>query len=99
VSIAFDTHQLPLLTMWKNTDTLKQGYVTGIEPGTSYAYPVTIERQQGRVKKLQPGQSTTFELTYSLLSSPAAVQQTEQKVKAIQGDRTTTLTEKPIAVE
>ncbi|WP_042861663.1 aldose 1-epimerase family protein [Dickeya sp. NCPPB 3274] len=99
VSIAFDTHQLPLLTLWKNTDTLKQGYVTGIEPGTNYAYPVTIERQQGRVKKLQPGQSTTFELTYSLLSSPTAVQQTEQKVKAIQGDRATTLTEKPIAVE
>ncbi|MBN3056455.1 aldose 1-epimerase family protein [Pectobacterium brasiliense] len=99
VSIAFDTHQLPLLTLWKNTDTEKQGYVTGIEPGTNYAYPVTIEREQGRVKKLQPGQSTTFELTYSLLSSTDAVQQTEQKVKAIQGDNKTTLTEKPIAIE
>ncbi|AOR63026.1 aldose 1-epimerase family protein [Pectobacterium wasabiae] len=99
VSIAFDTHQLPLLTLWKNTDTEKQGYVTGIEPGTNYAYPVTIEREQGRVKKLQPGQSTTFELTYSLLSSADAVQKTEQKVKAIQGDNKTTLTEKPIAVE
>ncbi|MEF9678443.1 aldose 1-epimerase family protein [Pectobacterium aroidearum] len=99
VSIAFDTHQLPLLTLWKNTDTEKQGYVTGIEPGTNYAYPVTIEREQGRVKKLQPGQSTTFELTYSLLSSAEAVQKTEQKVKAIQGDNKTTLTEKPIAIE
>ncbi|RYC40453.1 aldose 1-epimerase family protein [Pectobacterium zantedeschiae] len=99
VSIAFDTHQLPLLTLWKNTDMEKQGYVTGIEPGTNYAYPVTIEREQGRVKKLQPGQSTTFELTYSLLSSADAVQKTEQKVKAIQSDNKTTLTEKPIAVE
>ncbi|MEQ9852241.1 MULTISPECIES: aldose 1-epimerase family protein [Pectobacterium] len=99
VSIAFDTHQLPLLTLWKNTDTEKQGYVTGIEPGTNYAYPVTIEREQGRVKKLQPGQSTTFELTYSLLSSAEAVQKMEQKVKAIQGDNKTTLTEKPIAIE
>lgn len=99
VSIAFDTHQLPLLTLWKNTDTEKQGYVTGIEPGTNYAYPVTIEREQGRVKKLQPGQSTTFELTYSLLSSADAVQKTEQKVKAMQGDNKTTLTEKPIAIE
>ncbi|WP_323666800.1 aldose 1-epimerase family protein [Pectobacterium punjabense] len=99
VSIAFDTHQLPLLTLWKNTDTEKQGYVTGIEPGTNYAYPVTIEREQGRVKKLQPGQSTTFELTYSLLSNADAVQKMEQKVKAIQGDNKTTLTEKPIAVE
>ncbi|MCG8708427.1 aldose 1-epimerase family protein [Brenneria sp. 4F2] len=99
VSIDFDTHQLPVLTLWKNTDTEKQGYVTGIEPGTSYAYPVTIERQQGRVKQLQPGQSTAFELTYSLLSSADAVQKTEQRVKAIQGDNKITVTEKPIAVE
>ena len=72
-SIEFDTHQLPLLTMWKNTDTLKQGYVTGIEPGTNYAYPVTVEKEQGRVKQLAPGQSTTFELTYTLLSSARAM--------------------------
>ncbi|MFE8116300.1 aldose 1-epimerase family protein [Brenneria goodwinii] len=99
VSIEFDTHQLPVLTLWKNTDTEKQGYVTGIEPGTSYAYPVTIEREQGRVKQLQPGQSTVFELIYSLLSSADAVQKTEQRVKAIQGENQTTLTETPIAVE
>nr|WP_113865630.1 aldose 1-epimerase family protein [Brenneria salicis]NMN90015.1 uncharacterized protein DUF4432 [Brenneria salicis ATCC 15712 = DSM 30166]RBP64338.1 uncharacterized protein DUF4432 [Brenneria salicis ATCC 15712 = DSM 30166]RLM31442.1 DUF4432 domain-containing protein [Brenneria salicis ATCC 15712 = DSM 30166] len=99
VSIEFDTRQLPLLTLWKNTDTVRQGYVTGIEPGTNYAYPVTIEREQGRVKQLQPGQSTEFELTYSLLDSADAVQKTEQKVYAIQGENKTTLTEKPIAVE
>ncbi|STS87886.1 thioredoxin-like protein [Klebsiella variicola] len=62
-SIQFDTRQLPVLTLWKNTDTIKQGYVTGIEPGTSYAYPVTIEREQKRVKQLQPGASAQFDLT------------------------------------
>ena len=98
-SIEFDTHQLPLLTMWKNTDTLKQGYVTGIEPGTNYAYPVTIEKEQGRVKQLAPGQSTTFELTYTLLSSASAVNATEQRIKQIQGDEQPTVDEKPIAVE
>ena len=98
-SIEFDTHQLPLLTMWKNTDTLKQGYVTGIEPGTNYAYPVTIEKEQGRVKQLAPGQSTTFELTYTLLSSASAVNATEQRIRQIQGDEQPTLDEKPIAVE
>jgi len=98
-SIEFDTHQLPLLTMWKNTDTLKQGYVTGIEPGTNYAYPVTIEKEQGRVKQLAPGQSTTFELTYTLLSSASAVNATEQRIRQIQGDEQPTVDEKPIAVE
>lgn len=99
VSIAFDTRQLPVLSLWKNTDTEKQGYVTGIEPGTSYAYPVTVERKMGRVKQLQPGQSTTFELTYSLLSNADAVQKTEQRVKEIQGSQSTTVTETPMAVE
>ena len=98
-SIEFDTHQLPLLTMWKNTDTLKQGYVTGIEPGTNYAYPVTVEKEQGRVKQLAPGQSTAFELTYTLLSSASAVNATEQRIKQIQGDEQPTVNEKPIAVE
>jgi len=98
-AIEFDVQQLPLLTMWKNTDTLKQGYVTGIEPGTNYAYPVTIEKEQGRVKQLQPGQSTEFTLTYSLLKDASAVQRVEDRVKKIQGDETVTVSETPIAQE
>lgn len=98
-SIEFDTRQLPLLTMWKNTDTLKQGYVTGIEPGTNYAYPVTIEKQQGRVKQLQPGHSTEFTLTYTLLKDAGAVQKVEQRVRQIQGDEAVTVNETPIAKE
>jgi hypothetical protein len=74
------------LTLWKNTDTLKQGYVTGIEPGTSYAYPVTIEREQKRVKQLQPGASTQFDLTYTLLSNPHQVKDVENRIASIQGE-------------
>lgn len=98
-SIEFDTRQLPLLTMWKNTDTLKQGYVTGIEPGTNYAYPVTIEKEQGRVKQLQPGQSTEFTLTYTLLKDAGAVQKVEQRVRQIQGNEAVAINETPIAKE
>jgi len=85
--------------LWKNTDTLKQGYVTGIEPGTNYAYPVTIERKQGRVKQLQPGQSTVFELKYSLLPDVQAVKQLEERVKTLQANHKTDVNETPIAVE
>ena len=98
-SIQFDTRQLPVLTLWKNTDTEKQGYVTGIEPGTSYAYPVTIEREQKRVKQLQPGESTQFDLTYTLLHSSSQVSETEKDIKAIQGQTTLKTDETPIAKE
>ncbi|TQI79712.1 uncharacterized protein DUF4432 [Serratia fonticola] len=99
VAIDFDTHQLPVLTLWKNTDTERQGYVTGIEPGTSYAYPVKIEREQGRIKQLQPGKSTDFELTYTLLKDAEQVKEYQNKIKALQGDREVKLVDTPIAVE
>lgn len=98
-SIQFDIRQLPVLILWKNTDTEKQGYVTGIEPGTSYAYPVTIEREQKRVKQLQPGASTAFDLTYTLLHNSEQVKDVESKIKAIQGDTKIIESETPIAVE
>ena len=98
-SIEFDTRQLPVLTLWKNTDTLKQGYVTGIEPGTSYAYPVTIEREQKRVKQLQPGESAQFDLTYTLLHDSKQVADVEKKISDLQGDKQVELNETPIAKE
>lgn len=99
VGISFNTKQLPVLTLWKNTDTLKQGYVTGIEPGTSFAYPVTIEREQKRVPQLEPGKSADFKLTYSLLSNKEAVKTYGDKIKTIQGKQTTKVVEQPMAKE
>ena len=99
VGIAFNTQQLPVLTLWKNTDTLKQGYVTGIEPGTSFAYPVTIEREQKRVPQLGAGKSTEFILTYSLLSNKEEVANYDAKIKAILGNKQTKVVEEPMAKE
>ncbi|MDF7681658.1 aldose 1-epimerase family protein [Enterobacteriaceae bacterium ESL0689] len=98
-AIQFDIRQLPLLTLWKNTDTEKQGYVTGMEPGTSYAYPVTIERQQKRVKQLQPGASTQFDLTYTLLYNRQQVADIEKRIATIQGDKPVQQSNTPIAHE
>lgn len=98
-AIQYDTRQLPVLTLWKNTDTDKYGYVTGIEPGTSYAYPVTIEREQKRVKQLQPGASTQFDLTYTLLHNSAQVSDVEKTVKEIQGNTPVNIDETPMAKE
>jgi len=97
--IAFNINQLPVLSLWKNTDTLKQGYVTGLEPGTSFAYPVTIERAQKRVRQLEPGQSAEFILKYNLLSSKDEVTKYAAKIKAIQGQRETKIVNQPMAIE
>ena len=51
------------------------------------------------MKQLQPGQSTEFTLTYSLLKDASAVQKVEQRVKQIQGDDTVEINQTPIATE
>lgn len=98
-SIQFDTRQLPVLTLWKNTDTEKHGYVTGIAPGTSYAYPVTVERAQKRVKQLAPGESAYFDLTYTLLYNKEQVANAERRISAIQGKTKVTVQDTPLAKE
>jgi hypothetical protein len=99
VAVGFDLGQLPVLTLWKNTDTEKQGYVTGIEPGTSYAYPVTIEREQGRVKRLEPGATAEFDLSYELIHDKRQTEAVKEKVAAIQGSEKAQQVNEPIAKE
>src|SRR5260221_6066893 len=55
--LTFNIHELPFMTLWKNEAPSKTGYVTGLEPGTSYPYPKPIERTAGRVPKLSGGES------------------------------------------
>ncbi len=97
VALAFNVRQLPALTLWKNTDSEKQGYVTGIEPGTGYPYPRQIERAQGRVAKIGPGDTRNFDIEYRILSSATEVQQAEAEITAIQAGRKTELVETPMA--
>ncbi|WP_414501765.1 aldose 1-epimerase family protein [Zymobacter sp. IVIA_5232.4 C2] len=99
VAIAFDTRTLPVLSLWKNTDTLKHGYVTGIEPGTGFCYPVTVEREQGRVKSLAAGESVDFNVIYTLLHGADDIAHVEREVEEIQAGRETTVSDQPIAYE
>lgn len=95
IRITYDVNQLPYFTLWKNTDTLKEGYVTGLEPGTGFAYTRRIERRLGRVPKLAPGASRAFTLDYTILADAQSVAATGKDIAAIQGDRTTTVVREP----
>jgi hypothetical protein len=96
VSVLFNINQLPVLTMWKNTDTDKQGYVTGIEPGTSYAYNRTYQRKLGLVPTIKGGESKKFDLTYTILDSADAVSKAQAEIKAIQAGREMKILDKPL---
>jgi hypothetical protein len=55
VALRFNPAELPCFTVWKNTQALEDGYVTGLEPATGYPNFKSFERKQGRVKTLPPG--------------------------------------------
>ena len=99
VSLGFNVQQLPALTLWKNTDSASDGYVTGIEPGTCYPYPRSIEREQGRVSSIAAGETRSFDVEFRVLGSASEVQQAEGEIARIQAGRQTTLVETPLARE
>lgn len=72
-SIAYHVGEMPAFTLWKNTDTDKQGYVTGLEPGSNYPYPLPVERAAGRLKTLEPGAEARFRMRFDLLTNKSAV--------------------------
>ncbi len=89
VSFSYSVEQLPYLTLWKNTLSKQNGYVTGIEPGTNFPFNRRVEREAGRLKKLGGGETREFAIEFELLSDADAVKKTANQIKRIQSDRTT----------
>jgi hypothetical protein len=75
-SLRFSGDTLPYFTLWKNTTGLRDGYVTGLEPGTNYPNPRTVEEQAGRVVAVSPEESVSFTCTIGMLVGAEAVSQT-----------------------
>ena len=95
VSIRFNKQQLPYFTLWKNRQSVKDGYVTGLEPGLNFPNPKWFEKQQGRVVSLAPGHSRRFELAIEVHGDAAAVSAAQQQVAAIQAGATPVVLDRP----
>ena len=97
VSMNWLLEDLPYLTQWKNTVAKSDGYVTGLEPGTSFPHNRKWERAKGRVSKLAPGQSRSFAITFGIQTSQAEVTEVAQSIRALQGNRQTRVFTRPEA--
>jgi hypothetical protein len=96
VSVGFNTQQLPVFSLWKNTDTQGQGYVTGLEPGTSFSYNRRYQRPLGLVPMIGVKESKQFQIHYSLLADKGAVDNALKRVSDIQGGRQTEVRQMPL---
>ena len=84
VSLLVDKRQLPCFTLWKDTASSPDGYVTGLEPGTNFPNPRSFEGKHGRVVKLPPGGKVAFDLRLQFHGSGAEVTQAEQAIHVLQ---------------
>ena len=66
-----------------DTAAFEDGYVTGLEPGTSFPFNRSIERAAGRVPTLAPGESRSFTLRYAVHMGQAA-RLAAQRIRALQ---------------
>lgn len=94
-SMSWSTEQLPYLTIWKNTVDERDGYVTGLEPGTCYPYNRSHERQMGRVMKLEPGKLYEFAIDVTVHSDKESVQKSEARIRKLQGETAPQLIAEP----
>ena len=94
-SISYDTRQLPFFTLWKNTTAAEDGYVTGLEPGTAYPFNRKVERSNGRIPKLNAGETRVFSLTYGLHFGKEAVEVLSSQIKSLQAGRKTEVIQAP----
>ena len=85
VTVRWPVEQLPYLTQWKNTAAENTGYVTGLEPGTGFPHNRSYERKHGRVPKLAPGKTRSFDLEFKILGNKEAVEAASEVIKKLQG--------------
>ncbi len=99
IAMAFSVEALPYVTLWKNTAAMAEGYVTGLEPGTSYPANRRIERLAGRVPKLAPGATRKLGIDFTALMSREDVLRAHAEVKRIQGGKEPELVKTPLPTQ
>ncbi len=95
--LRFSLKDFPCFTQWKNPAGEADGYVTGLEPATSYPNPRRFEREKGRVISLGAGESRTTRMTLETLDTKKAVQAAEAEIKKLQSTAKGKVHPEPIA--
>src|SRR5262249_17907032 len=95
MSMRWSVKQLPYLTLWKNTAAVEDGYVIGVEPGTSYPNMRKVERKAGRVPKLDGGKSYTMTLDFAVHAGAKEVQAAITHIQALQKTEPVVIGEAP----
>jgi len=98
-SVRWNLSELPYLTIWKNTATQEDGYVTGIEPATGFPFNRRIERKYGRVPTIQPGETRSFTLNFGIHRDEESIQSILTEIDEMQKNTVLKINRNPPATE
>ncbi|MDZ7837242.1 MAG: DUF4432 family protein [Actinomycetota bacterium] len=73
IAVKFNKDSLPHLVQWKMMGNGE--YVCGLEPANSFVRGRAVERQEGTLKFIQPGQKVNYHLEFELLDSRKSIGQ------------------------
>lgn len=82
--VRYQTATLPWFVVWKNTQSDREGYVTGLEPAVNFPNFHTFEKDQGRLPVLQPGDRYQTEMEWSWGSTIEEVRRQRDQVEQLQ---------------
>jgi hypothetical protein len=82
--VSINVRELPFMTLWKNAASPQAGYLTGLEPSTSFPLPKPIERVAGRIPKLKGRESYRTKVTFTGLVSGEEVESAEGSIGELQ---------------
>ena len=96
VSVSFSMKDLPSFTLWKNTAAYEDGYVVGLEPGTSFPNPKRFERERNRVVTLRPKEEYCSEVVLSVHIGKDEVHKLQREIEGIRGNTKPIVFKEPI---
>jgi len=96
VSLSFSVKELPCFTLWKNTVSIEDGYVAGLEPATSFPNPRRSERERKRVTNLRPGERYHAGVTLSIHLGKDEVQKVRGETEKIRGEVEPVVIKEPV---
>ncbi len=95
LSLRFSTRQLPCFAVWKCTQSERDGYVVGLEPGTNFPNHKSLERKLGRVISLEPGQTYSMRLRFAVHTTSKEVAAVEQEIVQLQSKQPPVIHQQP----
>lgn len=87
-AVHYDARQLPQFVVWKNTQSLAEGYVTGLEPAVNFPNFRSYERAQQRWPVLAPGETYRTQMRWEIADTAADVARQLAEVERLRAGAT-----------